>query len=125
VIEEVVRGRVAWVETDAGRLIHFTNAFRWAEEAETTLRRRLGQIDAVARSPRRHVEAEFIRPLRFEDEYETRIWLDALGRTSLTWAFEITSGGELCIRGRMVVVNIDEDGRPAPIPEAERAALSV
>ena len=37
-VEHVERLRVAWVDTDAGGRIHFSNAFRWAELAETALR---------------------------------------------------------------------------------------
>jgi acyl-CoA thioesterase FadM len=115
---------VAWVDTDAGGRIHFSNAFRWAEQAETALRRELGILDGWCGYPRRHVEAEFREVLRFEDEIEVRISPERLGQTSITWRFEITRDGVRCIDGRMVVVHVDDDGRPIPLTEAERAALS-
>ena len=62
--------------------------------------------------------------LTFEDEIDVRIWPDEVGRTSITWRFEITRGGELCVDGRMVVVHVDGEGRASPLPEAVRGALS-
>ncbi len=123
-VEHVERLRVAWVDTDAGGRIHFTAAFRWAELAETGLRRKLGLMEGWGSYPRRRVEAEFLKVLVFEDEIEVRIRPEALGRTSITWAFEISRDGELCVTGRLVVVRVDAGGRPAPLTGEERERLS-
>ena len=40
-IEHVERMRVAWVDTDASGLIHYTAALRWFEVAEHALLRKL------------------------------------------------------------------------------------
>lgn len=122
--EQVERMRVAWVDTDAGGRIHFTNAFRYAEAAETSLMRRLGMLDRWGDYPRRHVEAEFLRVLRFEDELEVRLRVERVGRTSITYAWTIERAGEVCVRGRHTVVNVDREGRPTPLPDDVRAALS-
>jgi acyl-CoA thioester hydrolase len=121
--EQIERGRVMWVDTDAGGRIHFTAAFRWAEAAETALMRRLGMLAEWGDYPRRHVEAEYVRVLRFEDELETRLRVDAIGRTSITYGWEIWSGDEVCVRGNHTVVRVDGDGRPEAIPDALRAQL--
>jgi acyl-CoA thioester hydrolase len=122
--DQVERGRVAWVDTDAGGRIHFTAAFRWAEAAETSLMRRLGMLDKWGDYPRRHVEAEYLKVLRFEDEFELRLRVDAVGRTSITYGWEILRDGEVCIRGNHTVVRVDRAGRAEPLPEALRAQLS-
>jgi YbgC/YbaW family acyl-CoA thioester hydrolase len=122
-VEHVERLRVAWVDTDAGGRIHFSNAFRWAEQAETALRRKLGILEAWGDYPRKRAEAEFHSVLRFEDEIDVRITPERLGRTSITWRFEITRESELCVEGRMVVVHVGEDGRPTPLTDDERRAL--
>jgi acyl-CoA thioester hydrolase len=122
-VEHVERARVQWVDTDAGGRIHFTAAFRWAEMAETGIRRKLGLVEGWGNYPRRKVEAEFLKVLVFEDEIEVLIRPERLGLTSITWAFEITRDGELCVRGSIVVVHVDDEGRPAPLTEKERAAL--
>jgi YbgC/YbaW family acyl-CoA thioester hydrolase len=123
-IEHVERTRVQWVDTDAGGRIHFTAAFRWAEMAETGIRRKLGLLEEWGSYPRRKVEAEFLKVLVFEDEVEVRIRPERLGQTSITWAFEIARDDELCIRGSLVVVHVDDEGRPVPLTDRERAALS-
>ena len=78
-VEHVERLRVAWVDTDAGGRIHFSNAFRWAEQAETSLRRELGILDGWGDYPRKRAEAEFHQVLRFEDEIDVRITPERLG----------------------------------------------
>ena len=115
--------RVAWVDTDAGGRIHFTAAFRWAEQVETALLRRLGLVEAWGNYPRRRVEAEYLKVLGFEDEIEVRLRVEGVGRTSITYAWEIAKDGESYVTGRHTVVRVDREGHPEPLPEAARAAL--
>jgi YbgC/YbaW family acyl-CoA thioester hydrolase len=122
-IEHVERARVAWVDTDAGGRIHFTAALRYAEAAETALHRRLGQVDLQGSYPRRHVEAEYLRVLAFEDEVEVHIRPERIGRTSITWAWQIRRGAEVCVAGRHTVVHVDDQGRPTALPDQLRRAL--
>ena len=119
----VERLRVAWVDTDAGGRIHFTAAFRYAEQAETALMRRLGLVDQLVDYPRRRVEADFRAVLRFEDEVAVEIRADRIGTTSITWSWEIARGGEVCVEGRHTVVHVGADGRPAPLPDEVRERL--
>lgn len=123
-IEHVERLRVAWIDTDAGGRIHFSNAFRWAELAETALMRNAVSLDEWRDFPRKHVEAEFLKVLTFDDEIDVRIEVERLGRTSITYAWTISKDGEACIVGRHTVVHVDQDGRPALVPDRVRAALS-
>jgi len=116
--------RVLWVDTDAGGRIHFTAAFRWAEAAELGLYRELGLTEYVPRLPRRHVEADYRRVLVFEDEIEVTLSVGSIGRTSITYEWQISRGGELAVEGRHTVVNVDADGRAQPLDDAFRAALA-
>jgi acyl-CoA thioester hydrolase len=124
VVEQVIDTRVAWVDTDAGGRIHFTAAFKWAEQAETELMRRVGVLaERWGSFPRRKVEAEYLNVLRFDDEIEVRLRVDNVGRTSVTYAWTIAKGGEPHVKGRHTVVLVDAEGRPAPLDDALRAAL--
>jgi acyl-CoA thioester hydrolase len=123
-VEQVERTRVAWVDTDAGGRIHFTAAFRWAELAETSLVRRLGLLNGWGDYPRRHVEAEYLRVLRFEDEIEVRLRVEQVGTSSIRYAWEIAKEGVPYVEGRHTVVHVGGDGRPEPLPERVRTALS-
>jgi len=123
-VEQVEQSRVAWVDTDAGGRIHFTAAFRWAELAETALMRRLGLIGATwGDYPRRKVEAEYLKVLRFDDEIDVRLRVDNVGRTSVTYAWAIAKDGDPHVKGRHTVVHVDAEGRPAPLDDALRAVL--
>jgi acyl-CoA thioester hydrolase len=122
--EQIERLKVAWVDTDAGGRIHFTAVFRWAEAVETALFRRLGLLEGWADYPRRHVEAEYRKVLVFEDEVELNMRVDQIGKTSISYGWTISRDGELAIAGRHIVVHVDEHGRPAPVPDHVRAALS-
>jgi acyl-CoA thioester hydrolase len=124
-VEHVERMRVAWVDTDAGGRIHFTAALRYAEAAETAVIRRLGLLDGWGDYPRRRIEADYRAVLRFEDEVDVRIRPERVGETSITWAWEITRDGEVCVDGRHVVVHVDGEGRPSPLPDQVRAGLGV
>jgi YbgC/YbaW family acyl-CoA thioester hydrolase len=121
--EQVERMRVAWVDTDAGGRIHFSNAFRWAEVAETSLMRRLGMLTGEGDFPRRHVEAEFHKALRFDDEFDVRLLVEAVGRTSITYAWTLERDRDVYVSGRHTVVNVDRDGVPTPVADDVRAAL--
>jgi YbgC/YbaW family acyl-CoA thioester hydrolase len=124
VIEQVERTRVGWIDTDAGGRIHFTAVFRWVEAAETALMRGLGLTEGWGNYPRRHVEADYLKVLVFEDEVEVRLRLERVGRTSITYAWEIAKNGEPYVRGSHTVVHVDDEGRSAELPQAVRAALS-
>ena len=121
---QVERARVAWVDTDAGGRIHFTAVFRWAEAAETALHRAHGLFDEWGDYPRRAVEAEYLAVLRFEDEIEVELRPERVGTTSVTYAWEIRRDGEVCVRGGHTAVHVDSEGRPAPLPEKMRRALT-
>jgi acyl-CoA thioesterase FadM len=86
--------------------------------------RSLGLMDNWADYPRRAVEAEYLSVLRFEDEFEVELAVERVGTSSITYAWEIRRGDELCIRGRHTAVHVDADGRPAPLSPQLRAALT-
>jgi acyl-CoA thioester hydrolase len=123
-VDHVERLRVAWSDTDAGGRIHFTAALRYAELAENALRRKRGLLDDWGDYPRRHVEADYLAVLAFEDVVDVHIRTERLGRTSITWSWEIARGGEVCVSGRHTVVHVDTHGRPSPLPTPLREGLA-
>jgi acyl-CoA thioester hydrolase len=125
VVEQTERFRVGWIDTDAGGRIHFTAVFRWVEAVEIALLRRLGLLDddRVRDFPRRKVEAEFTLPLVFDDEVEVTLRVERIGRSSITYSWDVLRRGALAIRGSHVVVQVDAHGRPSPVDERYRALL--
>jgi len=129
VTEHVERMRVNWVDTDASGLIHYTAALRYFEVAEHALMRRLfGDRPLGERTvmlPRVHVEADYRAALRYPDEFECSARVAAIGRSSVTYAYEIRrSDGVVCIVGRIVAAAVDLGGASIPLPPEFRDALA-
>jgi acyl-CoA thioester hydrolase len=112
------------VDTDAGGRIHFTAVFRWVEAAETARMRRLGLMEGWANFPRRHVEADYLRVLVFEDEVEVRLRVERVGSTSITYGWDLVKDSEPYVSGSHTVVHVDDEGRASELPEALRTVLS-
>lgn len=120
-----VRRRLEWIDTDAAGHWHNATLWRFVEEAEARLHRHLGIVDVTfGHTPRRHVEADFRTPLRFDRVATITLRVTALGRTSATYAVEVADGDTAVASARVVVVFIDADGRPAPWPDAVARALT-
>jgi acyl-CoA thioester hydrolase len=120
-----VQRRIEWPDTDASGMYHNTAAFRFIEVAETALLDRLGFVHQVyGRHPRVHIEADFLRPLRFRDLVDIELRVEAVGRTSVTYQFEMGTNGDVAVKGTAVAVLLTEaGGRPEPWPEEYRQRL--
>lgn len=77
--EYKLRRRVEFAETDVAGIMHFSNFFRYMEQAEHAFIRSLGfsvhaQTDAgVIGFPRIAAKCDYKHPLRFEDEVEIHL----------------------------------------------------
>ena len=75
-------------------------------------------------APVRHVEADFLAPMRAGEMLHARAWVEKLGETSATFAVEFSgAGGERRARLRTVHVFVDRTtAKPVPLtPELRRA----
>jgi acyl-CoA thioester hydrolase len=75
------------------------------------------------RLPRVHVSVDYRRILWFRDLVEVAVSVAAVGRTSVTYAFELLRNGERCAEGRVVAALVDNSGKPEPWPEPYAALL--
>lgn len=121
----VVERRVEWSDTDASGVYHNTTVIRLLETAETLMLSDLGMLEEIyGRLPRVRLELDFRRALRFHDVIEIHLAVAAVGSSSITYAFEVRRGQEVCVQGTAVAALIDRsDGRPRPWPEAYRRLL--
>jgi YbgC/YbaW family acyl-CoA thioester hydrolase len=121
----VVQRRIEWPDTDASGYHHNTAAFRFIEVAETALLERLGFLDDVyGRLPRVHIEADFLRLLRFRDLLDIRLEVAEVGGTSVAYEFEMVCRGEVAVRGRAVAVLVGtKSRRPVRWPSPYRHLL--
>ena len=61
--------------------------------------------------------------LVFDDAVEMQLRVEAVGRTSIRFAWEVLHEGEVAISGGHTIVHVDADGRPAPVDERTRLLL--
>jgi YbgC/YbaW family acyl-CoA thioester hydrolase len=123
VSEHCLARRVHFYETDTAGIVHFSNYFRYLEEAEHAMWRTAG-LSIIAAThkvgfPRVQASFDYKRPLRFADEFEIRLRVAAIGRTSMRYACTITRLGEIIATGTTTMVCVSQDGdvlRPVPFP---------
>jgi acyl-CoA thioester hydrolase len=112
VSEYTLRRRVFFYECDGAGIVHFSNYFRYMEEAEHGLWRETGL--SIARSdcgvgfPRVAASFEYRRPLRFEDEIDIQIRIVNISNRSMTYTCTMTRNGESIATGSATVVCVME-----------------
>jgi 4-hydroxybenzoyl-CoA thioesterase/acyl-CoA thioester hydrolase len=126
----IARRRVEFRDTDAAGIAHFSAFFPWMEAAEHEL---LRSIDvpvmatlpngATASWPRVSASCDYRSAVRFGDELEIAVWLAAIGRSSVTYAFRFTHAQRLVAEGRIVAVHCRMEGSERPVPAALPAGL--
>jgi acyl-CoA thioesterase FadM len=122
----VVERRIDWADTDASGHWYFGAALRLAESAEVVLQNRLGidPTETFGRTPRVNIAITYVSVLRAHELVEVRLAVAAVGRTSVTYHFDIHRGRELMASGAMTAVLLDRsDGRPTPWPVQWREQL--
>lgn len=113
----VYRRRVQFAETDMAGIVHFSWYFRYMEEAEHALWRSLGLQIAPADGdigwPRVSASCDFKAPLHFEEEFEVRVRVEAVGRRSIRYGFTLARGEEILATGSMTSVCVTKvPGQP-------------
>ena len=132
--EHTIRRRVFFYEVDSAGIVHFSNYFRYMEEAEHALWRAAGlsiaHREAGVGFPRVAASFEYKRPLRFEDEVDIRIRITAISQRSMKYTCELTRDGEAIAIGSATIVCVtqqpDKSMKAVTIPPgiASRFAVS-
>lgn len=70
-------------------------------------------------------EIDFVRPLFIDGDVTVRTWISRIGTSSFEVSQEALQRGEVCTRGKTVLVHYDfAANRPVPIPPGIRARLA-
>jgi YbgC/YbaW family acyl-CoA thioester hydrolase len=116
---------VQFHEVDSAGIVHFSNYFRFMEEAEHALWRAAGLSiaapDAAVGFPRVAAAFDYRRPLRFEDEVDVSIRIAAISRRTIRYACTLAVGAAVIAEGTMTVVCVRVGVTPleaVSIPEA-------
>ena len=119
------RRRVQFPETDASGIVHFTNFFKYVEEAEHAMWRAAGlsiaRRDAGFGFPRIAAAFEFRRPLRFEDEFDVHLRVVEKTRKTLAYRAVLEKDGEVIAEGSLKIICVrrapGETVRATDIPD--------
>lgn len=122
---------VEWIDTDASGHHHNALVLRLAEAAEARAIAEAGLLEVYfAAAPRVRHEVDYEAPLAFGQDATCVIVCEAVGRTSMTWSFEVwgeAHGGaprRRAARGRLVCAHVPAGAeRATPWPDAVRAGL--
>lgn len=112
--------RVAWSDTDAAQVVHYSNYFRFFERAEEEFYRYLGFSfnDFVSRGlwfPRVEAFCQYMKPAKFNDLLEVDLTIEELKEKSIKYAFRIFNKetSTLLAKGYVVVVAADKRSQKA------------
>ena len=127
-----VERTVEWVDTDASGHQHNSAVMRWVESAEAELfLRTLKLPDYFPSVPRIHQEIHFKAKLWFGQRITATVGISKLGRTSMTYAFEIQGhphdglAGGLAAFGTVTVAHVPPGSAKAqPWPAAVVEAVA-
>ena len=116
--------RVHFYETDAAGIVHFSNYYRYMEEAEHAMWQAAGmsiaERDTTVGWPRVSASFEYLRPLRFEQEFEIHIRIVEIGEKKIRYSCTISSSEGKAATGSMTIVCVrklpNEPMRSIPIP---------
>jgi acyl-CoA thioester hydrolase len=117
-------------ETDFLGVVNNTEFLRYIERVRYALGKKFGfsfkqARDAKAWVVMARVEINYRAPAFFENVLLGTGWVEKVGNTSLTMAYEfrMKSTGKLIVDARQVMVFIDQNFKPTPIPPSIRKKL--
>lgn len=118
------RRRIEFSDTDMAGICHFARFFIFMETAEHEFRAVLGTSVATEEDgikigwPRVAASCDYLAPARFGDVLDLHVKVARKGRTSLTFAHEISRDGTPIARGVITSVccRFGPDGAAQPIP---------
>lgn len=130
-IEQTIKTRVRYADTDTMRVVYYANYFVWFESGRVELFRSNGIVYRDIEEmgifiPVVEAHANYKAPARFDDELLIKTRIAKIGETSIRFENEILRlpSMELLCTGHTVHVLVDRDGKPMRIPDELRARLS-
>ncbi|SIS54356.1 acyl-CoA thioesterase [Alicyclobacillus vulcanalis] len=116
---------VRWSEVDAQRIVFNANYLMYLDLAyQAFFRDELQLYDDVPTTVIATSTQTFLKPARWRDKLAIWVRPKRLGNTSVTLEFVMTREGEPIFRAETVYVHVDDNGRPARIPDRWRDALA-
>jgi acyl-CoA thioester hydrolase len=121
--------RVYYEDTDLAGIVYYANYLKFIERGrsewvrergidQTALKAAQGIVFAV-----RKVDADYLKPAKFDDELQVTTELLALGGARIELRQEVWRGADRLFTAHVVLVCLADTGHPARIPAEVRAKL--
>jgi len=122
--------RVYYEDTDLAGIVYHANYLKFIERARTEWVRGLG-VDQVRMKGEtglvfavRRVEADYLRPARFDDTLQIETRMTAISGARLYLTQEVLRGAERLFAAQLVLVCMTDRGHPARLPMEIRRILA-
>ena len=122
--------RVYYEDTDLAGIVYYANYLKFIERARTEWVRSLGVDQAQLRSQHgvvfavRRIEADYLKPARFDDELRVETAEVAVTGARITLAQTVFRGPERLFTAQVTLVCLTDTGHPARIPVTLRQRLA-
>jgi acyl-CoA thioester hydrolase len=115
--------RVHYEDTDMAGIVYHANYLKFIERARSDWVRRRGLDQNAMREAGivfvvRRVEADYLRPARFDDVLDVATEITAVTGARLTMRQTASRDGEALFRAIVTLVCATSDGRPTRLPRA-------
>ena len=121
--------RVYYEDTDLAGIVYYANYLKFIERGRSEWVRDCGVDQGALKADQgivfavRKVDADFLKPAKFDDLLQVTTDLVALGGASITLSQEVWRGEERLFTDIVVLVCLDDTGKPARLSPHIRAAL--
>jgi acyl-CoA thioester hydrolase len=121
--------RVYYEDVDLAGIVYYANYLKYLERGRSEMVREAGisQLDMKAAGlvfAVRRVEADYLKPAKYDDQLVVETRLDALKGASFDMPQKVLRGGEVLLEARIKVVILNEQGRAARLPADIRAKVT-
>ncbi len=120
--------RVYYEDTDLAGIVYYANYLKFIERARTEWVRGLGVDQRALKAAGlvfavRRVEADYLRPARFDDELVVQTVVTSVTGARIVLQQDITRGDERLFAAQVVLVCLSDSGQPARLPPELRRVL--
>lgn len=120
--------RVYYEDTDLAGIVYYANYLKFIERGRSEWVRDCGVDQGALKADQgivfavRKVDADFLKPAKFDDLLQVTTELVALGGASITLRQEVWRGEERLFTAQVVLVCLHDTGKPARLSPHIRAA---
>lgn len=121
--------RVYYEDVDLAGIVYYANYLKYLERGRSEMVREAGvsQLDMKAAGlvfAVRRVEADYLKPAKYDDELVVETRLDTLKGASFDMPQRVLRGSEVLLEARIKVVILGPEGRAARLPADIRAKVT-